>query len=384
MKLVGFHYNHSPLDPTHRRSPSFVNRVALIDGYLRDAGLRLFVHRPQHIVEAVDAVSGWLFEGRSFVPTTASIPRTNGNWTHRTRRLLREGMGYDRFVAWARERGIGIYVPHAFSELLGNKLETYKLVRSFHETLHPHCELYAGTVRQLESFVDAGRITFLKPRTGSKGDRIVTVRREDAGLSVTHYEGGIRRRRPVASLREADEVVRALVAAERMYVIQHGVETLRYDGSTFDIRVTMLNDGAAWSWLHEVRRSPEGSDVSNVYQGGETLVTEEFLFEVLGAEGANEILYQLRNESFGLAAYLDRLHPGEILEVAFDFVVDAASRLRLLEINTKPGLAGIGADVSLFDKRPEHEPGFERWVYPHTRALASFLARKARSDDQRR
>ena len=36
--------------------------------------------------------------------------------------------------------GLCIYVPHAFSELLGNKLETYKLVQGFHETLHPHCE----------------------------------------------------------------------------------------------------------------------------------------------------------------------------------------------------------------------------------------------------
>jgi hypothetical protein len=96
----------------------------------------------------------------------------------------------------------------------------------------------------------------------------------------------------------------------------------------------------------------------------------------MGSEGAEHMLYELKNESFGLAAYLERLHPGDILEVAFDFVVDREGRLRLLEINTKPGLAGIGADVSIHHKRPEHEPLFERWVYPHTRHLARFLARK--------
>jgi hypothetical protein len=97
----------------------------------------------------------------------------------------------------------------------------------------------------------------------------------------------------------------------------------------------------------------------------------------MGGEAGQQIMYELKSESFGLAAYLERLHPGDILEVAFDFVIDRDGRLRLLEINTKPGLAGVGATISVFDKLPEHEPLFERWVYPHTRHLASFLRSKA-------
>jgi hypothetical protein len=138
----------------------------------------------------------------------------------------------------------------------------------------------------------------------------------------------------------------------------------------------MLHDGRAWHWLHEVRLSREGSDVSNVRQGGEILATEDLLLELVGSEGAQQLLYELKSESFGLAAYLERLHPGDILEVAFDFVIDREGRLRLLEINTKPGLAGVGSDISVFDKRPENEPLFERWVYPHTRHLARFLMSK--------
>jgi hypothetical protein len=381
MKLVGFQYNRSPLDRTRRLSPSVINRVALIDGSLRDAGLRLFVYGPQHVDPAQGRVPGWLFENRTYLPAAAEIPRVNGNWTHRTRRLLERGMGYSQFARWADERRVGIYVPHAFSELLGDKHETYKLVRGFHETLHPHCELYTRSERQLEYFVETGRLTFLKPRTGSKGDRIVTVRRDETGLSVTHYEAGGRRHRAARTVGEAAEYVRGLISGERKYIIQHGVETLRHDGSTFDIRVTMLHDGRAWHWLHEVRRSPEGSDVSNVRQGGKTVVTEDLLFDLMGAERAQEMLYELRNESFGLAAYLERLHPGDILEVAFDFAIDREGRLRLLEVNTKPGLAGIGADVSIYDKRPEQEPLFERWVYPHARHLARFLAEKAQRRD---
>jgi len=376
MKLVGFHYNRSPLDTSKRLSPSVVNRIALVDGFLRDAGLRLFVYGPHHIDPAEATVGGHVFENGTFLPSMETIPTVNGNWTHRTRRLLEHGMGYQQFGRWVEERRIGIYVPHAFSELLGNKHETYKLVRGFHETLHPHCELYARSERQLAYFVETGRITFLKPRTGSKGERIVTLRRDGTGLSVTYYEGGERKRHAVKTLREASTLVRGLTERKRSYVIQHGVETMRHGTSTFDIRVTMLHDGRTWNWLHEARLSPGGSDVSNVWQGGEIVVTEDLLFDVLGREGAQQILYELKSESFGLAAYLERLHPGDILEVAFDFVIDREGRLRLLEINTKPGLAGIGSDVSIFDKLPEHEPLFERWVYPHARHLAGFLSRK--------
>ena len=376
MNLVGFQYNRSPLDTTKRLSPSAINRMVLIDASLRNSGLRLFAYGPQDVTPASPTVAGFLVENGAYVPTTATIPAVNGNWTHRTRRLLERGMGYAQFGRWAEERRIGIYVPQAFSELLGNKHETYKLVRGFHETLHPHCELYSRSDRQLEYFVDTGRLTFLKPRTGSKGNQIVTVRRDAEGLSITHYEKGARRRHRAKTLPEASKFIRGLLARGKKYVIQHGVETLRYGSSTFDIRVTMLHDGRIWNWLHEVRLSREGSDVSNVSQGGEVVVTEDLLCDLVGDETAQEMLYELKSESFGLAAYLERLHPGDILEVAFDFAIDKEGKLRLLEINTKPGLAGIGADVSIHDKRPEHEPLFERWVYPHTRHLASFLTAK--------
>jgi hypothetical protein len=383
MKHVGFHYRCSlKKNPRNRVSPSVLNRVALIDTHLREAGFRLFFYCPSQITSAGTAVEGYLFEQGEFVQTRAEIPAVNGNWISRTRRVLNRGMGYHEFARWAEARRIAVYVPHAFSELVGNKHETYKLVRGFHETLHPHCEPYVQSSKQLEQFIETGRLTFVKPLSGSRGNRIITVRRNKKGLSVTHYHKGKRRRRAAKTLKAATEFVRKLTEGKRKYVIQHGVETLRHDGSTFDIRVTMLHDGQAWSWLHEIRLSPEGSDVSNVSQGGEIIVTEKLLFDLLGGEAAQQKLDEIKSDSFGLAAYLERLHPGEILEVAFDFALDREGQLRLIEINTKPGLAGVGSDITIYDKKPEDEPLFERWVYPHTTSLARFLLDKAERLDR--
>jgi hypothetical protein len=379
MNLIGFPYNYSlETNRERRKSPSLLNRVALLDKELRPAGFRIFLYSPGDVVPTRDTVRGCIFEGTEFTPIRERIPTVNGNWTHRTRRLLEAGMGYQEFNQWAADRGIGIYVPHAFSELMANKLETYKLVRGFHETLHPHCEPFMDSERQLGHFADTGPISFIKPRTGSKGDRIVTLRRDRNGVSVTRYHKGQRRTLRADDLAHAREIIReAIEGKSARYVIQHGVETMRHDGATFDIRVTMLNDGRGWHWLHEARLSPSGSDVSNISQGGATVATEDLLFEVVGTEASQDLLYELRNESFGLAAYIERLHPGEIHEVAFDFAVDREGRLRLLEVNTKPGLAGVGASISVLDKKPEDEPAFERWVYPHARHLARFLMAKA-------
>jgi hypothetical protein len=357
-------------------SPSVVNRIALIDARLRSADWRLFVYSPADLRADRAAVAGYVYEDGDLVPTEANVPQVNGNWTSRTRQLLARGMGYHEFQRWAAERRVASFVPHAFSELLANKLETYKLVRGFHETLHPHCEDWTRSRSQLEHFVETGSLCFVKPRSGSKGNRIVTIRREPDGLSVTLYHKGRRRRVAAKTIAEAQQAIEDGTLRELKYIIQHGVETMRHEGCTFDIRVTMLHDGKSWRWLHEARMSPAGSDVSNISQGGEITVTEDLLFDVLGEEGAQHFLYELRSESFGLAAYLERLHPGEIPEVAFDFAVDRDGRLKLLEVNTKPGLAGIGSDVSIHDKRPEHEAAFERWVYPHTRYLAQFLLAK--------
>jgi hypothetical protein len=349
-----------------------------MDARMRREGYRLFLHSPNAIRPDRPCVPGFLFECGAFRAIEASMPAVNGNWTHRTRRLLESGMGYAPFLEWAEQHDIGIYVPYVFSELLADKLETYKLVHAYHETLHPCCEAWSGRVRQLEYFVEMNPLTFVKPRNGNKGNRIVAIHREDRGLRLVLYDEGRRRRVQAASLKEVLVFLHDFTRGPRKYVIQHGIETVRHAGSTFDIRVTMVNDGEAWQCLHEARIAPRGSDVSNVRQGGDIAVTEALLFEAVGSEVSTDILDELRNESFGLVAHLERLHPGDVHEVAFDFAVDPQGSLRLLEINTKPGLAGIGSNVSVYDLRPEDERMFEGWARPHVNALADFLIRRAR------
>ncbi len=377
MRNVGFLFNCSmKTNPRARLSPSLLNRVVLIDAALRQADMRVFFYSPKHVAESATKVPGYVLDCGEFVPTTSEVPLVNGNWTYQTRRLLEKGMGYRRFVDWAEERDIGVYVPYAFSELVHDKYDTYKLVRAHHETLHPYCEPYRHSHRQLERFIESSPLTFIKPCAGSKGDRIVTLRRDSNGLMVTHYEAGRQQRFAAKTLGQASEFIGRLTKNKATYVIEHGIDTLPYGHCVFDIRVVMVHDGRAWTWFSESRLSAHGSDVSNVSQGGASIVTEDLLNAVLDGEAAQQKLHEIESESFALAAYLETLHPGGLMEIAFDFVLDREASLYLVEINTKPGLLHIGFTRSVLDRTPDEEPLFERWVYPHTSALARFLRRQ--------
>lgn len=381
MHFIGFQHNCTSRGRrSGLKSPSVVNRALLVDRFLRDRGHRLFVYSPRDVRKDTSSVPGYVIDEDRFRPTRAAVPQVNGNWTHGTRRLLNGSMGYDEFGRWADERRVGIYVPHAFSELIRNKYETYRLVRSYREDLHPHCEPYRHSVSQLDEFTSSGRLTFVKPRAGSKGNRIAALSRDARGMALSWHRNGRRNKCRLRSLAEVRDRLAEFTAGSRRYVIQRGIDTVPIDRSVFDIRVIMVHDGEQWTWIHEARIGRGDSRLSNVSQGGRSRVTEDVLLDVLGYEGAGQALNRLYDESFGLAKFLERLHPGDIMEVAFDFVIDTGGELRLIEINTKPGLASSGFLRRLGDLRAGDTERFRRWVYPHVESLASFLAHKYRQN----
>ncbi len=376
MTHVGFLYNGgSGRGPAQTFSNSVFNRAILIDAFLRRSGDRLFVYSPHAIVDIATDVPGYVIEDRSFIAASAPVPRVNANWVYRFRRLMDKGMGYRRFRRWTKRNDVGIYVPFEFAALASDKLRTYEAVREFDPALHPHTERYAGSVEQLESFLERGEAVFIKSRWGSQGNRIFVLRREGGRLSLARYGSGDRE---VRELPTPERVVGILdaAAARRPYVVQEGVNTMRCDGSAFDIRVIVLDDGRAWQCITEARIGAPGSDVSNIHQGGRFLAPEDVLPALFGPARAAQIVDTMVRTAESLAAHLDRGFPGQLMEIALDFMLDPAGELYLAEINTKPGMAGIGFFSTVFDMTGEDQDALAKYVLPHTTSLARFLRGK--------
>jgi glutathione synthase/RimK-type ligase-like ATP-grasp enzyme len=352
-----------------------INRAFLIDRLLRPSGIGLFLLSPHEVTSPAE-VPGYTVEGDEFVASRKPMPRINANWTYGTRRLINLGMGYKRFKRWAAENQIGIYVPYAFSELVSNKRKTYEVLREIDSSLHPHTEDFIGALPQVESFLDRSDTVFIKPRSGNRGNDIFVLRRGPGGISLKYYGQGAQRLFSSLDLPEALGVVQA-AAGGKSYVIQQGIECARADGSVFDIRVVMVNDGSRWHSIFETRLAPPGSDLSNIFQGGSIRVTETLLCDLYGEQAARVLEEEIRCTSHRIAQHLETLYPGELIEMGFDFLLDRERRLHLVEVNAKPGVAGFGSEVILFEWGAEDEAHCRRWVYPHVTHLAGFLKTKA-------
>jgi glutathione synthase/RimK-type ligase-like ATP-grasp enzyme len=358
-------------DPREELSPSVINRAFLIGRLLAQDDIRLFLFCPKDVTATGD-VPGFLLEEQQLLATRQPVPRVNANWSYRTRHLLRHGMGYQPFKRWMRENGSEVFVPYAFSELVSNKLEAYEELRGCAGSLHPHVEDFAGTQEQIETFLARSQSVFIKPRAGHKGNRIFVLRRAGGGYALEYYDSRARRSFECLSIAAVLGLIDGAAGRER-YVMQEGIESLRYRDCVFDTRVVMVHDGRGWHALLESRLAPQGSQLSNVYQGGTICVTRDLLVEAVGEQESRLVEDRVRQVSHALAGHFETRFPNALPEMGFDFVLDRDREPRLVEVNAKPGIAGIGSERKLFDWTPEEQALHEQWTIPHMKHLAGFL-----------
>ncbi len=378
MQYIGLLCNCSPTrDPKEELSPSLINRAFLIDRMLRPSGIALFLFSPLGVTSLAET-AGYTVHGDDLLASTKPLPRVNANWTYGTRRLLKQGMGYNHFKRLTSDNQIQIYVPYAFSELVSNKRKAYEVVRDYAPGLHPHTEDFVGSAAQVQSFLDRVDLVFIKPRSGNRGNRIFVLRKTVGGLSLKYYEQGKQTLMSNLSLETALGIVLAS-AGGRSYVIQDGIETSRLDGSVFDIRVVMVNDGSQWHSIFETRLGPQGSDLTNIFQGGTIRITESVLSNLYGDQGTRGLEEEIKRVSHGVARHLETIYPAALIELGLDFILDREQNLHLVEINAKPGVAGFGSETKLFEWTADDEANYQRWVLPHVTHLASFLKMRIES-----
>lgn len=369
-------------DPRSQLSPSIINRAFLIDRLIRPAGGEVFLYSPADI-EPDDApegrsLAGFRVEGDTLVPDHRPIPAVNANWTYRTRKLLDRGMGYRAFKKWAASNGVSIFVPFAFAEMVSDKRRAFAVVDQAFPGLHPHSEDYIRSPRQIENFFERSEIVFLKPRAGNRGNQIFVLRRKDDAIALKYYDHGEQRDLFPLTLDGAMSLIEA-AAGDKNFIIQEGVDSLRFDEAVFDVRVVVVNDSERWETILETRLAPRGSDLSNVFQGGSIRVTEELLREILGPDRAQTLESEIRATSLRLAEHFESHFVGDLMEIGLDFVIDRQLGLHLVEVNAKPGLAGLGSETRIFEWQPDESQAFDRWVDPHVRHLARFLLAKLES-----
>jgi len=351
-----------------------------MDEVLRNLGARLFVYSPRQIDPDSGQVSGLLIENGRFVTATAPVPAVNGSWYIGRDKSSQPRMSAPHFRNWSADNGIDIYPLQSFSKVLKDKLKTSRMIRDFNPALHPHTEVYDRTLEQLTRFTQRYRSVFLKPRFGSKGNDIFSIRRMKRGLRCAYYSA--RQKQEVIHDTPADALTAINQAiGNKRFVIQQGIAIDRHDDAPFIFRVIMLDDGKQWQWVHKAVLAAPGSDIANTTQGGSNWKSADLLSQIYGASTANDLFEELQRVSFDSIRHLDMLFPGKLMEVAFDFVLNSRQQLKILEINTLPGMTKPGlppepAFGDILNRQPSEREVYEKLVLPHGSCLARFLYTK--------
>jgi hypothetical protein len=125
----------------------------------------------------------------------------------------------------------------------------------------------------------------------------------------------------------------------RFYLVQQGIDLLRYEDRPFDLRVlTQKNLQGAWETTGMLGRVAAPQKVVTNYHNGGSIFSVDALFqEHMSPAEMISTVQQLKSLGVKIAAQLETAYPG-LKEIGLDVAMDQHHDLWLLEVNTLPSI----------------------------------------------
>lgn len=125
----------------------------------------------------------------------------------------------------------------------------------------------------------------------------------------------------------------------RPYLVQQGIDLLRYQDRPFDLRVlTQKNPAGSWETTGMLGRVAAPQKVVTNYHNGGSIFSVEALFkEHMSPREKAQTIQQLKSLGVKIAAQLETAYPG-LKEIGLDVALDQHHDLWLLEVNTLPAI----------------------------------------------
>lgn len=360
-----------------RSLPPYTSQNTLLRGFLNNAlrsGCLGYVFYPEGVDMENRKISGFYLE---------TDPEGNREWKSHIFPL--PDVVYDRILFRTLERKklakevTSFFLNNNiryFNPKFLNKWETYRILIS-NPVLHQHLpdtQKYDGPEALLE-FLKTYKTVYLKPTNGSLGKDIIRIIRVAEGY---HFQYRKKQKAITGFWQTNQELISELpkLINSKYYIMQQGLELIKYNGRIFDIRVLMQKDGHG-NWVNSAtvaRIAPEGSIFPNVAAGGEPKNIETMWREITSLDWSSSPTYaETLQVSLASAEALDS-HLGTFGEIGLDIGVDAMGNIWIIEINSKPSRKVFPADqpdlkkasIKLPIDYAAHLAGFtpeQRWVH---------------------
>ena len=365
-KWIGLLYHDSHDDSIRNNKFSVImHRASALAPVLANHGYKLICYSPQNVNKEAKTVVGYAFENNEFKETIVDLPKINHDFY-----IGADGLDiYRKFQNWALDQGCRLYPTKAIRKLAQDKLLAARVISKFDNAIIPYTEEFDGTADQIQKYLLKKTIVFIKPRYGGRGNKILVVKSENDVFVAEYYNGT---RKQIASFPALPECVSYInsLANEEKHIIQEAVDVITYEGSVFDIRALVFNEGSKWHFMSEVRIGIKSSEISN---NGGTDIPIDFLERIFSKEKASKIMEKIKETTLNLTIFLSREYNELINELAFDVMVDKSGNIYLAEINTKAGLAGLTKYGDFFNMTDYEKNFYEKLSVPHGEFLAKSL-----------
>ncbi|MGI5912612.1 MAG: YheC/YheD family protein [Syntrophomonadaceae bacterium] len=240
-------------------------------------------------------------------------------------------------VKYAKSRLMQMPYLHYFNPYYLNKWNVHEVLAA-----NPMLQDYLPETRQLDEkslieMLQNYRILFLKPSNGSLGKGIIKITKEKGHLKYVVYRST--RIRGQAS--NAAELLKKTKAFrdDRPYIVQQGLELIRYHGSSFDLRIIyQKNNQGEWMISKKFCRvAPRGSSISNLSSGGRVVKSTKVLRNIFKKDKEITKRYEeIRCLCKIVATTLENTSNKIFGELGLDIGIGHNGHLYLIEVNSKP------------------------------------------------